>query len=63
MQTTHAQDRRIGVTEAARISGFSIDTIRRAADSGKLNHTRTPGGQRRFLVDDVLALAEGGEQS
>lgn len=49
---------RIGTAAAARITGLSADTIRRAADKGLLPHTRTPGGQRRFLPEDVLALVD-----
>jgi excisionase family DNA binding protein len=48
----------VGVADAARITGWSPDTIRRAADSGKLPHKRTPGGQRRFLRSDVEALVK-----
>lgn len=50
---------RIGVSEAAQMLGFSVDTVRRAADAGKIPHTRTPGGQRRFNRADIEALAAG----
>lgn len=56
MELQHAVERRVGIGEAAEIAGLSRDTIRRAADAGKLPHSRTPGGQRRFRVSDVEAL-------
>lgn len=51
---------RIGVGEAARITGLHPDTIRRAADAGKIRSIRTPGGQRRLAYTDVIALANDG---
>lgn len=54
---------RIGVGEAARITGLHADTIRRAADAGKINEIRTPGGHRRLALADVLAFAEGSHTS
>lgn len=48
---------RIGVGEAVRITGWHADTIRRAADAGKIDEIRTPGGHRRLLLTDVQALA------
>lgn len=50
---------RIGVGEAARLTGLHADTIRRAADAGKIGGIRTPGGQRRLNRADVLALTAG----
>lgn len=59
MQLTQAQESAasVGVSEAARISGFSADTIRRYADQGILPSTRTPKNHRRFRVADVQAIA------
>lgn len=50
---------RIGVGEAARITGLHPDTIRRAADANKIRSIRTPGGHRQLDLSDVLALAAG----
>lgn len=47
----------ISVSQAATILQVSPDTVRRWADDGDLPATRTPGGQRRFLLHDVEALA------
>ena len=57
MQLQHDAETRVGIGEAARIEQLSTDTIRRAADAGKIPFSRTPGGQRRFRVADVQALA------
>lgn len=54
---------RIGVGEAVRITGYHADTIRRAADAGKIDEIRTPGGHRRLALADVVALANGSHTS
>ena len=43
----------LSVSEAAEHLGFHKATIRRWADKGVLPHFRTPGGQRRFYVDEL----------
>src|SRR4051812_39363839 len=58
-----AVGRRLGLStsEAARHLGVSLSTIRRWSDLGHLRGYRTPGGQRRFSVeqlDDFLASLE-----
>lgn len=48
----------LSTSEAARHLGVSLSTIRRWSDAGHLVGYRTPGGQRRFTVeqlDDFLA--------
>jgi excisionase family DNA binding protein len=54
---------RLGLTtsEAARHLGVSLSTIRRWSDAGALRGYRTPGGQRRFSVqqlDDFMQALE-----
>jgi excisionase family DNA binding protein len=58
-----AKIRKLGLTtsEAARHLGVSLSTIRRWSDLGHLRGYRTPGGQRRFSLeqlDDFLASLE-----
>ena len=58
-----AKIRKLGLTtsEAARHLGVSLSTIRRWSDLGYLRGYRTPGGQRRFSIeqlDDFLASLE-----
>ncbi|MBX5442127.1 MAG: helix-turn-helix domain-containing protein [Solirubrobacteraceae bacterium] len=50
--------RRLGLTasQAARLLGVSVSTIRRWSDSGALPVYRTPGGQRRFNRDQLEAF-------
>jgi excisionase family DNA binding protein len=50
-----AKTHRLGLTtsEAARHLGVSLSTIRRWSDMGYLNGYRTPGGQRRFSVEQL----------
>lgn len=48
----------VEASEAARIIGISIDTIRSAADEGKLKHFRTNTGRRLFQRKDVLKYKE-----
>ncbi|HEV2061959.1 MAG TPA: helix-turn-helix domain-containing protein [Solirubrobacteraceae bacterium] len=61
-----ATDRRssrlgLSTSEAARHLGVSLSTVRRWSDAGYLRGYRTPGGQRRFTVEqlnDFLASLE-----
>jgi excisionase family DNA binding protein len=50
-----AKTRRLGLTtsEAARHLGVSLSTIRRWSDLGYLRGYRTPGGQRRFSIEQL----------
>lgn len=43
----------VTTTEAARMLGVSMGTVRRWSDLGYLSALRTPGGQRRFRVDEI----------
>jgi excisionase family DNA binding protein len=49
---------RLGLTvsEAAEHLGVSIGTVRRWENAGFLQASRTPGGQRRFTVDQLDAF-------
>lgn len=60
-----ARTHRLGLTtsEAARHLGVSLSTIRRWSDLGYLRGYRTPGGQRRFSIqqlDEFLESLESG---
>jgi excisionase family DNA binding protein len=52
---TRSHTSRLGLTtsEAARHLGVSLSTIRRWSDMGYLRGYRTPGGQRRFPVQEL----------
>ena len=59
------QSSRLGLStsEAARHLGVSLSTVRRWSDAAHLRGYRTPGGQRRFTVeqlDEFLASLEQG---
>ncbi|MEA2253385.1 MAG: hypothetical protein QOI62_2732 [Solirubrobacteraceae bacterium] len=45
-------------SEAARHLGVSISTVRRWSDAGHLQGYRTPGGQRRFSVEQLDAFLQ-----
>jgi excisionase family DNA binding protein len=51
-------------SQAARHLGVSVSTVRRWSDAGHLQGYRTPGGQRRFSVEEldafVASLRPGG---
>ncbi|UCE02872.1 MAG: helix-turn-helix domain-containing protein [Candidatus Latescibacterota bacterium] len=51
------RDRFYSTTELARICGVSISTIKRWTDSGVLRCVRTPGGHRKFRLQDVAEAA------
>ena len=55
METRTPRTRRLGLTtsEAAEHLGVSLSTIRRWSDLGYLRGYRTPGGQRRFSVEQL----------
>jgi excisionase family DNA binding protein len=43
----------LSTSEAARHLGVSLSTVRRWSDAGHLRGYRTPGGQRRFTVEQL----------
>lgn len=43
---------------AAKMLGVHPDTLARWADSGKVPHAKTPGGQRRFRQSDLDDLIQ-----
>jgi excisionase family DNA binding protein len=51
---------RLGLTtaQAARHLGVSLSTIRRWSDAGHLPGYRTPGGQRRFTIEQLDAFLD-----
>ena len=48
----------LSTSQAATALGVSLGTIRRWADMGYLESYRTPGGQRRFSVDQIEQFLE-----
>jgi excisionase family DNA binding protein len=55
---------RLGLTtaQAARHLGVSLSTVRRWSDQGHLPGARTPGGQRRFSVEQLDAFVSSLER-
>jgi excisionase family DNA binding protein len=55
MSRTARPAARLGLTasQAARHLGVSISTLRRWSDAGHVQAYRTPGGQRRFSVEQL----------
>lgn len=54
----------LSTSQAASALGVSLGTIRRWSDMGYLKSYRTPGGQRRFSVEQIesflVTLQRGG---
>jgi excisionase family DNA binding protein len=48
----------LSTSEAARHLGVSLSTVRRWSDAGHLRGYRTPGGQRRFTVEQLDAFLD-----
>ena len=61
MSSTARPGSRLGLTasQAARHLGVSISTVRRWSDAGHLQGYRTPGGQRRFSVEQLDEFVRG----
>ncbi len=57
------KSRWLSMGEASRYLEVNEATLRQWADNGYLRVYRTPGGHRRFLREDVTALANGAESS
>lgn len=53
MRTSHSSRLGLTTSEAARHLGVSLSTVRRWSDMGYLKGYRTPGGQRRFPVEEL----------
>lgn len=52
-QTSPEPQLALSVSQVAQRLGVSIGTVRRWTDDGYLEGFRTPGGQRRFAVEQV----------
>src|SRR4030088_2264404 len=52
-RSTHTSPLGLTTSEAARHLGVSLSTVRRWSDMGYLHGYRTPGGQRRFPVQEL----------
>jgi len=57
------RDRLYSTADLARVCGVSISTIKRWTDAGVLRCVRTPGGHRKFRVQDVAQAAKQLEAS
>jgi excisionase family DNA binding protein len=53
-RTTRDTDDVITLPAAARLLGVGPTTLKRWSDQGRIPHTRTPGGHRRFLRSVIL---------
>jgi excisionase family DNA binding protein len=52
----------IKIGEAAKLLEVSLGSVRRYSDCGALQAVRSPGGQRRFRLCDVLALLDARQE-
>jgi excisionase family DNA binding protein len=53
----------LDLSEAAHFLGVHFTTLRRWADAGQVPCIRTPGGRRRFAVDDLQRFLDGLRQN
>jgi excisionase family DNA binding protein len=55
-QTTPEPRLALSISDAARVLGVSLSTVRRWSDAGVLPSYRTPGGQRRYSREQLEAF-------
>lgn len=56
--------RPLSTGQVAELFGVAPETVAMWADEGKVRHFKTPGGQRRYLYEDIeqfLPVASGDE--
>lgn len=58
MQKLDRGSNMLSSTEAAALLGVHVASIKRWADQGRLRCVRTPGGHRRFVRAEVIALGQ-----
>jgi excisionase family DNA binding protein len=65
MDSAAPKTTRLGLTtsQAAQYLGVSLSTVRRWSDLGHLVGYRTPGGQRRFSIEQLDAFMASLEQT
>ncbi len=51
---------KLTISEAAKIKGVSVSTLRRWENEGKLIPERTANGHRRYTLSQLLGIKEGG---
>lgn len=61
-QTVPSNRLGLSASQAARVLGVSVSTVRRWSDAGALPGYRTPGGQRRFSREQLEAFLASLEQ-
>ena len=60
-ETSGVRTQLLSVSAAARLLGVSSSSLRAWAAAGRVPHVRTPGGHRRFELDELIGwLAERG---
>lgn len=61
MSQKGSEKRVLSVGEVAAMAGVSVDTVRAWDRQGRLPARRSPGGQRRFPLEDVESFLQQGE--
>jgi len=54
---TPARTAWLRVADVAQLLGLSVNTVRRWTDAGRIPAHRSPGGHRRYLLDEIVTLA------
>jgi excisionase family DNA binding protein len=58
METPETFDEYMTPAEVARLLGVAPRTVSRWADQGRISHSVTLGGHRRFLRSDIVKLLD-----
>ncbi|MEC8306339.1 MAG: helix-turn-helix domain-containing protein [Chlamydiota bacterium] len=63
LKENHGAPSLLSVSDAARYLGVSPSTVRRWERENKISSVRTPGGHRRFSVEDLQSLYKNSTQN
>lgn len=59
LKENEMKDKLIKIREAAEMLSVHTNTLREWDKAGKLKAVKTPGGQRRYLLSNIIKIMQG----